>query len=164
MIEVPEIRLATPSEATAIADMSRDYIEQGLGWSWTPARIAAAIADQSTNVVVLAQPSIELAGFAIMQYGERSAHLALLGVHPLERRRGIAARLLAWLEKCADTAGIEVIRVEARSDNPGALAFYRKHCYLQTGRLINYYRGALDAVRFEKTLRAALRVDGARQP
>ncbi|MGH8232513.1 MAG: GNAT family N-acetyltransferase [Steroidobacteraceae bacterium] len=164
MSEPSEIRLAVSSDAPSIADMSRDFIEQGLGWSWTPARIAAAIADQSTNVVVLHQPSIAIVGFAIMQYGDRTAHLALLAVHPLERRRGIAARLLAWLEKCADTAGIEVIRVEARADNPGALAFYRKHRYLQTGRLINYYRGALDAVRFEKALRAAVPVDGARQP
>ncbi|HEY3731816.1 MAG TPA: GNAT family N-acetyltransferase [Steroidobacteraceae bacterium] len=164
MSEPSEIRLAVASEAASIADMSRDYIEQGLGWSWTPARIAAAIADQSTNVVVLQRPGIALAGFAIMQYGDRSAHLALLAVHPLKRRRGIAARLLAWLEKCADTAGIEAIRVEARADNPGALAFYRKHGYLQTGRLINYYRGVLDAVRFEKTLRALLQVDGARHP
>jgi ribosomal protein S18 acetylase RimI-like enzyme len=162
MSEPGAIRLALPSEATAIADMSRDYIEQGLGWSWTPTRIAAAIADRSTNVVVLQQRPIALAGFAIMQYGERTAHLALLAVHPLQRRRGLAARLLAWLEKCADTAGVEIIRVEARADNPGALAFYRQHGYLQTGRLINYYRGALDAVRFEKTLRSALPVDGAR--
>jgi ribosomal protein S18 acetylase RimI-like enzyme len=88
-----------------------------------------------------------------MHYGERTAHLALLAVHPLQRKRGIAARLVSWLEKCADTAGIERIRVEARSDNPAALAFYQKHGYMQVDRLAKYYRGVLDAVRFEKTLR-----------
>ena len=156
MIFIPLIRLATAADAPAIADMSRQYIESGLGWSWTPARIAAAIADRETNVALIDQPDGVLA-FGIMHYADRTAHLALLAVDPAQRRRGIAARLVAWLEKCADTAGIERIRVEARSDSPAAIAFYRRQGYAQTDRLANYYRGVLDAVRFEKTLRAPLR-------
>jgi [ribosomal protein S18]-alanine N-acetyltransferase len=135
--------------------MSRQYIESGLGWSWTPARIAAAIADRETNVALIDQPDGVLA-FGIMHYADRTAHLALLAVDPAQRRRGIAARLVAWLEKCADTAGIERIRVEARSDNPEALAFYQKLGYVQIDRLARYYRGVLDAVRLEKTLRFAV--------
>jgi ribosomal-protein-alanine N-acetyltransferase len=155
MIFIPCIRLATAADALAIADMSREYIEHGLGWSWTPTRIAAAIQDESTNVAVLHQAG-GMAGFAIMHYGERSAHLALLAVHPGQRRRGLAAQLLGWLEKSADTAGIERIRVEARSDNPAAIAFYQKHGYTQIDRIARYYRGVLDAVRLEKTIRIAL--------
>jgi [ribosomal protein S18]-alanine N-acetyltransferase len=153
---MPVVRLATAADVLAIADMSREYIEHGLGWSWTPTRIAAAIHDQSTNVAVIHQ-SDGVLGFGIMHYGDRSAHLALLAVHPAQRRRGIAARLVAWLEKSADTAGIERIRVEARSDNPGAIAFYQKHGYMQIDRIARYYRGVLDAVRLEKTLRLGVR-------
>src|ERR1700680_4870517 len=105
MIFVPDIRLATAADALAIAGMSRDYIEYGLGWSWTPTRIAAAIQDQSTNVAVIRQLG-GVVGFGIMHYGDRSAHLALLAVHPVQRRRGIAAQLISWLEKCAGTAGV----------------------------------------------------------
>jgi [ribosomal protein S18]-alanine N-acetyltransferase len=155
MILVPGIRLATAADALAIADMSRQYIEDGLGWSWTPTRIAAAIEEESTNVAVIHQ-SGGMAGFGIMHYGERSAHLALLAVHPSQRRHGLAAQLLSWLEKCADTAGIERIRVEARSDNPAAIAFYQKHGYTQTDRLARYYRGVLDALRLEKTIRVSV--------
>lgn len=155
MIFIPLIRLATAADAPAIADMSRQYIEAGLGWSWTPTRIAAAIADRETNVALIDQPDGVLA-FGIMHYAERTAHLALLAVDPAQRRRGIAARLVAWLEKCADTAGIERIRVEARADNPEALAFYQKLGYVQIGRLARYYRGVLDAVRLEKVLRSAV--------
>jgi ribosomal protein S18 acetylase RimI-like enzyme len=156
VIFIPLIRLATAADAAAIADMSRKHIESGLGWSWTPARIAAAISDPSTNVALIDQPDGVLA-FGIMHYAERSAHLALLAVDPAQRRRGIAARLVAWLEKSADTAGIERIRVEARSDNPEALAFYQKLGYVEIDRLARYYRGVLDAVRLEKTLRFAVR-------
>lgn len=156
MMFLPGIRLASVADAQAIADMSKQYIEHGLGWSWTPTRIAAAIQDESTNVAVV-HLSDGVVGFGIMHYGERTAHLALLAVHPMQRKRGLATRLVSWLEKCADTAGIERIRVEARSDNPAALAFYQKHGYTQTDRLANYYRGMLDAVRFEKTLRTPIR-------
>lgn len=156
MMFLPGIRLASAADAQAIADMSKQYIEHGLGWSWTPTRIAAAIQDESTNVAVV-HLSDGVVGFGIMHYGERTAHLALLAVHPMQRKRGLATRLVSWLEKCADTAGIERIRVEARSDNPAALAFYQKHGYTQTDRLANYYRGMLDAVRFEKTLRTPIR-------
>jgi len=159
MVAARDIRLAVPADATALADMSRDYVEQGLGWSWTPARIAAAIVDEATNVAVL-ELARAVGGFAIMHYGDRSAHLALLAVHPAQRRRGLGTRLLQWLEKSADTAGIELIRLEARADNPGALAFYRQQGYVANGRLINYYRGTLDAVRLEKALRAPMRIDG----
>ena len=89
MIFIPLIRLATAADAPAIADMSRQYIESGLGWSWTPARIAAAITDRETNVALIDQPDGVLA-FGIMHYAERSAHLALLAVDPAQRRRGIA--------------------------------------------------------------------------
>ena len=156
MMFLPGIRLAAAADAQAIADMSKQYVEHGLGWSWTPTRIAAAIQDESTNVAVV-HLSDGVVGFGIMHYGDRTAHLALLAVHPMQRKRGLATRLVTWLEKCADTAGIERIRVEARSDNPAALAFYQKHGYTQTDRLANYYRGVLDAVRFEKTLRTPVR-------
>ena len=153
---LPGIRLASGADAPAIADMSRQYIEYGLGWSWTAARIAAAIQDESTNVAVV-HLSDGVVAFGIMHYGERTAHLALLAVHPMRRKQGIATRLLSWLEKCADTAGIERVSVEARSDNPAAIAFYQKHGYAQVDRLAKYYRGVLDALRFEKTLRAPIR-------
>jgi [ribosomal protein S18]-alanine N-acetyltransferase len=153
---LPGIRLASGADAPAIADMSRQYIEYGLGWSWTVARIAAAIQDESTNVAVV-HLSDGVVAFGIMHYGERTAHLALLAVHPMRRKQGIATRLVSWLEKCADTAGIERVSVEARSDNPAAIAFYQKHGYAQVDRLAKYYRGVLDAVRFEKTLRAPIR-------
>jgi ribosomal protein S18 acetylase RimI-like enzyme len=155
MILAPAIRLACSADASDIARMSREYIEHGLGWSWTSSRILAAIRDESTNVAVVYERG-RVIGFAIMQYGDRTAHLSLLGVAPAQRRRGLGGRMVAWLEKCADTAGIERIRVEARSDNPLAIAFYQKLGYQVSERMSGYYRGLLDAIRLEKTLRAPI--------
>jgi ribosomal protein S18 acetylase RimI-like enzyme len=151
MTRLPGIRLALTLDAPAIARMSRLYIEQGLGWSWNVPRIEAAIRCESINVAVIRERN-ELTGFGIMQYGDQTAHLALLAVHPQWRKRGLGSRLLAWLEKCADTAGIGRIAVEARCDNPAAIAFYQKRGYAQLARVPGYYRGQLDAIRFEKSL------------
>ena len=134
-----------------IAELSRDYIEYGLGWSWTPARVLAAVNDKATNVAVLDEQAA-LAGFGIMHYGDQTAHLALLAVRPTQQQRGLGALLMAWLEKPAVVAGIERVRLEARADNPNAIGFYRKQGFRDAGRIAGYYRGSIDAVRLEKRL------------
>ena len=73
-------------------------------------------------------------------------------MHLGHRKRGLGALLLAWLEKCAVTAGLEHIQVEARADNQPALAFYQDQGYRQQGIVPGYYSGMIDAVRFEKAL------------
>jgi [ribosomal protein S18]-alanine N-acetyltransferase len=151
MIILPTIRLAAGAEAAPIARMSREYIEYGLGWSWTPQRVMRAIDDRATNVVV-SHDGEAILGFGIMSYGETKAHLVLLGVEPARRQRGLGAALLAWLEKCALTAGLQRVQLEARADNPGAITFYEEQGYRAIGSVAGYYRGAVDAVRMEKRL------------
>jgi ribosomal protein S18 acetylase RimI-like enzyme len=144
-------RLGTTQDAAAIARMSRDYVEHGLGWSWNPARVLRAIRDPATNVVV-APHSTGILGFGIMLYGEETAHLALLAVHPANQRRGLGSHLVAWFEKSAGVAGIRHIHVEARADNLAAIAFYRALNFTDVGLATGYYQGILDAVRLQKEL------------
>jgi ribosomal protein S18 acetylase RimI-like enzyme len=157
MSTIPSIRLATAQDAAMIAEMSRDYIEHGLGWSWTPSRVLAAVHDRATNTAVVDEAE-QITAFGIMHYGDETAHLSLLAVRPNRQQRGLGALLMAWLEKPARVAGIECIRVEARADNPNAIGFYRKQGFRESGRIAGYYRGAVDAVRLEKRLVMALHV------
>lgn len=150
-LAVPDIQLACGSDAERIASMSRDYIEGGLVWSWVPARVLRSIRDVDSNVAVVRANST-LIGFGIMQYGEATAHLALLAVHPAHRNGGLGSRLLAWLEKPARVAGITRIHVEARADSPLAVAFYRRQGYEQCAVVSGYYQGRIDAVRLSKPL------------
>ena len=151
MLGLPTIRLATADDASAIAALSREAIEHGLRWRYTPARILAAIRSRSTNVAVVHAHGA-LHAFAIMDYGDTTAHLVLLGVQSTLRRRGLGGRLLDWLEDAARVAGIERIDVECRSDNPGAIAFYRHQGYRVQGVFPHYYEGRIDAVRMAKSL------------
>jgi [ribosomal protein S18]-alanine N-acetyltransferase len=151
MITQHDIRLACDADAQAIACMSRDCIEYGLGWSWRPARVRRSIADASTNVVVCKDP-LELTGFAIMKYGDEEAHLLLLAVDSRKRRRGVGSALLSWLESTARTAGLGVIRLETRRSNLAAQAFYSRLGYREVARVRGWYRGIEDGVRFAKDL------------
>jgi ribosomal-protein-alanine N-acetyltransferase len=151
MIVVPEVRLAMPADARSIARLSRDSIEHGLSWKWTESRVRRAIASDAVNVAVVHERG-QLMGFGVMQYGDDTAHLVLLGVQPGERKRGLGRAVVTWLEACADAAGIGLIRVEARADNPAGIAFYEKLGYRITGRIPGYYSRFLDGLRLEKRL------------
>jgi ribosomal-protein-alanine N-acetyltransferase len=151
MLILPTTRLAHVADAGAIAEMSRSYIEQGLGWSWREGRVLRAIRDPATNVAVTTE-SDEIVGFGIMQYWEETAHLALFAVRPTHRNRGLGSKLITWLEQPARIAGIERVRVEARADNARAIAFYGRLGFVPIRTVSGYYGGVVDAVQLQKQL------------
>lgn len=151
MSESFSIRLAQSADASKIAVMSRDHIEVGLNWNWTPHRVAHNIRNRETNVAV-ATNGDDLAGFGIMKYKDTDAHLMLFAVAPAFRRRGAGTALMNWLEASAITAGIELIWLEARASNSTALAFYGARGYRTLDRMHRYYSGVEDAVRIAKDL------------
>jgi len=156
MIDHLTLRLATRADSTQIAAMSRDLIERGLGWSWTPRRVLRSIGDAHTNVVVALENvqsgGQRLTGFGIMKYHDDEAHLLLLAVHPSAARQGLGAALVAWLEASARAAGVGQVYLEARATNAAARAFYRRLGYGEIQRLPGYYGGVEASVRMAKDL------------
>lgn len=134
-----------------MAEMSRDLIETGLGWRYTPARMAALIRDAETTAVV-ACDGPRLLGFAAMHFGDEKAHLLLLCVQPAQQRRGIGRCLAEWLLDSARVAGIITIALELRADNPPALAFYRQLGFIETQLVPGYYSGRIAARRMQMAL------------
>jgi ribosomal-protein-alanine N-acetyltransferase len=143
--------LARAADAAAIARMSRDLIERGLPWSWTPRRVDASIRSPRANVVV-ARADGRVAGFGIMRYGDEEAHLDLLGVAPAYRREGLGRRLVEWLEKPAVLGGLTAIVLEVRRCNPGAQAFYERLGYRTLTEIAGYYQGREAAVRMRREI------------
>jgi ribosomal protein S18 acetylase RimI-like enzyme len=145
------LRLATRADAPGIAALSRDRIEQGLGWSWTAPRVQRSIRDPATNVLV-AHHAGRMLGFGIMKYHDDEAHLLLLAVHPRASRRGVGSALVTWLERSARAAGIGQVYLEARLANGAARAFYARLGYREIQTLPGYYQGVEACVRLAKDL------------
>lgn len=144
--------LAAEPDALAIARMSRDLIETGLGWSWTASRVLRSIRDPETLVLV-AREDRRSVGFAIMDFGDEAAHLALLAVDPSHRRRGVGRHLFDWLKESALTAGIAVVKLELRAGNIEAQHFYRCLGFEEIGWTVGYYRKRETALRMALRLR-----------
>ena len=145
------VRFATRADALAIAEMSRDLVEVGLGWSWTKERVMRSLRHLDTNAIVAVRAA-DRAGFAIMKYGDEEAHLVLLAVTPAHGRRGVGSAMVDWLEASARIAGIARITLEARAGNAAARSFYERLGYAQTQLLPGYYSGRETSVRMVKHL------------
>jgi ribosomal-protein-alanine N-acetyltransferase len=145
------IRPAEPRDAQAVATMSRDFVESGLGWKYDAARVLRAIRDRETLAVVACESGNSaassaaargaLTGFAIMELGDERAHLVLLAVRPSHRRLGIGQRMLEWLLESARIAGMASIHLELRAGNDAARRFYRAMGFYETVLVPGYYRG-----------------------
>ena len=153
MTPIVHVATASPSDAGAIADLSRRLIEHGLPWTWRPGRVARAMASADTNVAVVREHD-ELVGFGIMKYGDEDAHLVLFAVRAWRQRQGVGRSILAWLEACAAVAGSSCIRVEARRDNVAARSFYNELGYHEVRIRRRMYGGIADGVHLEKWLRS----------
>jgi [ribosomal protein S18]-alanine N-acetyltransferase len=146
------LELAHVADAAQLAAMSHEFIETGLKPAWGAARIGWHVRHPE-SVVLTARSGIALAGFAIMRYADDTAHLDLLAVAPAHRRRGVARRLLGWLEESALTAGTFMVGLELRCGNHGARAFYRVLGYRELGEIPGYYQGVESAIRMVRDVR-----------
>jgi [ribosomal protein S18]-alanine N-acetyltransferase len=160
MSELSTLGLARSADAREIAEMSRDFIEQGLTWSWTPARVQYFIAGRESCVVVARRDSRggggadtpRIAAFALMHFGDEVAHLNLLAVAPEFRRQGLGRQLMDWLTASAIEAGVFRINLELRTRNGLARVFYESLGFEQRGVVQGYYQGREAALRMSRRL------------
>lgn len=151
MSELAHLGLARSGDAREIAEMSRDLVEQGLSWSWTPARVQHFICGSDSSVIV-ARRERRIAAFAIMHFGDDVAHLNLLAVAPRHRRLGLGSQLMQWLTATAIEAGVFCINLELRTQNEAARSFYGRLGFAELGVVQGYYQGREAALRMSRKL------------
>lgn len=142
------------ADARRLAVMSQQYVEAGLRPAWSASRITWHMRHPE-SIVLTARCGGTTAGFAIMRYGDDVAHLNLLAVDPVHRRRGVARKIMMWLEETALTAGTFIIGLELRATNEAALAFYAALGYRELGRVTGYYQGIENAIRMARDVRTS---------
>lgn len=153
--QLTSLEIAIPSDAFEIALLSKNDIEHGLGWKYTPEQVVRLIRDSSKNVVV-ARVESKLVGFGIMTYYAEQANLDLLAVKHNYRRMKIGSQIVLWLEKVAQTAGAYNVYVQVRSSNTQAIKFYQRLGFQLLDEHRGFYRGIEAGVIMAKNLRPML--------
>ncbi|MEW8050459.1 MAG: GNAT family N-acetyltransferase [Candidatus Thiodiazotropha sp.] len=150
--ERTKIEFASLSDAVEIGVLSKQDIEHGLGWKYTPKKISELIRNRTKNVVV-ARSGASLAGFGIMTYYEYQANLDLLAVKRNFRRMKIGSEIVEWLEKVALTSGAFNVFVQVRKQNGVAIKFYEVLGYSVIEIYSRYYSSIEAGVVMAKNLK-----------
>jgi len=89
----------------------------------------------------------------VLLHGRTSlARVYSMAVDPARQQSGIGTQLLREAESRARADGRVVMRLEVRTDNTAAQAFYRREGYREIGGIKGYYEDGCNALRMEKTL------------
>ena len=111
----------------------------------------------SNAVSLMAQVDGETAGFItglIEQYGKtRIGHIYTIDVASRYRRIGVGLKLLEEMEKDFIKKGAEACFLEVRFNNLAARKLYRKHGYIELGKLNNYYARGIHGIQLKKKLK-----------
>ena len=150
-----ELAAAQVRDASKIAQMSRDLVEPGLGWSWRTGRVSQQLkSPRGVNLVAL-DAKRRIIGFALLSLRERRGHLLLCAVEPKWRRHGVGRALLRRTQEIATLMELEQLQLEVRAQNQGAQAFYASLGFQIAHRLKGYYHNQEDALLMIKRLEAA---------
>ncbi len=81
-------------------------------------------------------------GCAILRAVAGEAEILTIAVRPAARRQGTGAAVLKGAIDAVRSAGAARVFLEVASDNPAALALYRRHGFRQAGTRRGYYARA----------------------
>lgn len=100
-----------------------------------------------------ATPSGAMVGFVIgLVEPDHTGHITTVGVSPEHRRRQLAKRLMAEVEKGFKQRLVRIVRLEVRSLNIPAQKLYQRLGYQVTQRLPKYYSNGGDGLLMLKSL------------
>lgn len=123
------------------------------GEPWSEAMIREELDGELGHCdVVVGGPRQEILGFSLYWLVAEEVHLLVLAVDPAWRRRGVARRLMAELERRGAAGRATVIDLEVRPTNQAARAFYRALGFDEVGLRPRYYANREDAVLLRRTM------------
>ncbi|MDR0803839.1 MAG: ribosomal protein S18-alanine N-acetyltransferase [Rickettsiales bacterium] len=90
-------------------------------------------------------------GFIVWRTVADETEIITIGVAPHARRSGIAAAMLALIER--DITGVRSIFLEVAADNDAAIRLYESNGFVKIAVRGKYYDGKTDAIVMRKTLK-----------
>lgn len=143
-----QFRLFNPSQLGEIIEITKknlterynDFVYLDIQKLW-PSAFIVGMSDQT------------VAGFICGGItGEKEARILMLAVDTPFRNNGIGTGLMTIFEQEAIKVKVSKVRLEVRTDNLGAIDFYKNHGYSISSLLPSYYNDGSDAYTMEKLL------------
>lgn len=102
----------------------------------------------------VAENAGQLLGYALVLFrrGTSLARLYSIAIAEPARGMGLGRQLLSRVETSAVAQGCTRLRLEVRTDNPGALSLYERNGYRRFALIDAYYEDHTAALRLEKKL------------
>ena len=94
-----------------------------------------------------------IAGFVLTERDGEFAHIITLDVLEIYRRRSVGSLLLQAAEREAASHSVTRMYLETATTNKAAIALWKKHGYLETATIKNYYGRGQNAFEMHKLLR-----------
>ncbi|MEO0031533.1 MAG: hypothetical protein RIS94_1291 [Pseudomonadota bacterium] len=143
------LRLATPADAAALADLGRraltakfehlyrpEDFAQFLGEAHSDAKVASELADPGMRIAVIEQEGALAAFCKLVLHSTlpaghsdaaRPLELKQLYTDPVRIGGGLGRRLMDWALEQAVAAGADEIQLSVYSENPEAQRFYHRY-------------------------------------
>jgi [ribosomal protein S18]-alanine N-acetyltransferase len=138
------IRLATAADVDAVVGLEVTCLGED---AWSRGLVEQGIAQALPTVAYLvAEVDGTVVGHSVASAAGDDAELQRIAVHPAYRRTGVAAALLAEVERRAGEDGATRLLLEVREENTAAAAFYQSRGFAEVGRRRGYYRDGAAAV------------------
>lgn len=110
----------------------------------------------SAKVLVASAGPHQFLGTAVVFFRKHSrvARLYSIATCPEARGQGVGSALLAAADRLARRQRCNVLRLEVRTDNAGAIRLYERLGFHHIGALAGYYEDGADAWRYERAVSA----------
>jgi len=155
--EEPRLERATPSDAARVWAIQRTAFEEYLGvQNPAPSVWRAGVSDVEVWLRdgggVLAWLGGMLVGSVVWSYRGPVFYVQHVAVHPDYRRRGLATRMMAWVESEAQRSGYSQLALRIRSAQTGNQALYESLGFVVTDTAPHPLGGPETLTRMEKQL------------
>ncbi len=143
-------RVATPDDVPALVTLEQHC--------FTTDRLSTRsfqwMVSRAHGQLLVAEKDDELLGYALVLFhrGTSLARLYSIAIAESSRGLGLGKQLLTRIEACAVEHDCAYLRLEVRTDNPGAIALYERNGYRRFALINDYYEDHAPALRLEKRI------------
>jgi ribosomal-protein-alanine N-acetyltransferase len=133
------VRGITLDDVPAVMEIDR----LSLTTPWSERSFHYELTENPASCLILAERErdvTQIVGFIGFWMLIDEAHISTIAVHPDCRRQGIGGILLLEAIRQAIERGAELVTLEVRQSNQGAISFYQKHGFEFVGKRVRYYR------------------------